>query len=516
MILALVALSCLLSLGALLAGVAAMRAASQPPEPARPDFDLLGRLAAFERMLESAPRDIRGDMAAFKLELKQELVALSTTLETRLGRFAQEQGGHLTGLRTESTEGRKAFDEALTRHVEGFSHAQTTRLGETNLAMKELRERVELQTKEARVEQKTALDGIALRLAELNTGHAERQEQLREQMRGHLDSMREGNEKKLDEMKGVVDEKLSATLEQRLGEKFATVSERLEAVHKGLGEMQALATDVGGLKRVLTNVKARGGFGELRLGQLLGDMMTADQYEAQVAVRSGAGERVDFAIKLPGRGENPDRPLWLPIDCKFPQEDFERLQAAQDHGDAAEVESRAKDLEKAVRVQAKSIGEKYVQPPHTTDFAILYLPTEGLFAEVIRRPGLVADLQAKHKIMVTGPTTLAAILNSLQMGFRTLAIEKRSSEVWQVLGAAKAEFRNYGEVWGKLGEKLEQAQKLHEKVATRNRQIERKLKGVEEHRPRELGASAPPQPLAAPVAPLDLLTSIDDLEDEAA
>ena len=513
MILVLLALSCLLSLGALLVGVAAFRAASRPPEPAQPDFDLLGRLGAFERQLETAPRDIRGDMAGFKLELKQELVALSTTLETRLGRFAQEQGGHLTGLRTESADGRRAFDEALTRHVDGFSHAQTTRLGETNLAMKELRERVEGQTKEARAEQQRALEGIALRLAELNTGHAERQEQLREQMRGHLDSMREGNEKKLDEMKGVVDEKLSATLEQRLGEKFATVSERLEAVHKGLGEMQALATDVGGLKRVLTNVKARGGFGELRLGQLLGDMLTADQYEKQVAVRAGAGERVDFAIKLPGRSENSDKPLWLPIDCKFPQEDFDRLHAAQERGDPAEVEGCAKDLEKAVRLQAKSIGEKYVQPPHTTDFAILYLPTEGLFAEVIRRPGLVTDLQSKHKIMVTGPTTLAAILNSLQMGFRTLAIEKRSSEVWEVLGAAKAEFKAYGETWTRLGEKLEQAQKLHEKVAVRNRAIERKLRRVEDARPESLPPASDPAPLLAlKQAALDE----DDLADEAA
>ena len=509
----LLALSCLLSLGALLAALGALRAASRPPEPARPDFDLLGRLAAFERQLEAAPRDVRSDLGQMRTELAQHLATQFTLLEERFGRFAQDQGGHLTGLRTESTEGRKAFDEALARHVEGFSHTQTTRLGETNLAMKDLRERVELQTKEARAEQKVALEAIATRLGELNTGHAERQEQLREQMRGHLDSMREGNEKKLDEMKGVVDEKLSATLEQRLGEKFATVSERLEAVHKGLGEMQALATDVGGLKRVLTNVKARGGFGELRLGQLLGDMFTADQYEKQVAVRSGAGERVDFAIKLPGRSADHDRPLWLPIDCKFPQEDFERLQAAQDQGDAAEVEARAKDLEKAVRLQAKSIGEKYVHPPHTTDFAILYLPTEGLFAEVIRRPGLVSELQAKHKIMVTGPTTLAAILNSLQMGFRTLAIEKRSSEVWEVLGAAKAEFKAYGETWTRLGEKLEQAQKLHEKVAVRNRAIERKLRRVEDARPESLPPASDPAPLLAlKQAALDE----DDLADEAA
>ena len=511
----LLALSCLLSLGALLAALGALRAASRPPEPARPDFDLLGRLAAFERQLEAAPRDVRADLGLMRTELQQHLATQFSLLEERFGRFTQEQGGHLTGLRTESAEGRKASDEALARHVEGFSHTQTTRLGETNLAMKELRERVELQTKEARVEQKAALEAIAVRLGELNTGNALQQEQLREQMRGHLDLMRKGNEEKLDQMKGVVDEKLSATLEQRLGEKFATVSERLEAVHKGLGEMQALATDVGGLKRVLTNVKSRGGFGELRLGQLLGDMLTPDQYEKQVAVRAGAGERVDFAIKLPGRSADHDRPLWLPIDCKFPQEDFDRLHAAQERGDAAEVEACAKDLEKAVRVQAKSIGEKYVQPPHTTDFAILYLPTEGLFAEVIRRPGLVTDLQTKHKIMVTGPTTLAAILNSLQMGFRTLAIEKRSSEVWEVLGAAKAEFRSYGDTWSKLGEKLEQAQKLHEKVAVRNRAVERKLRRVEDARP-EAVAAPERGPLLALTQAGASHSDDDDLADEAA
>ena len=513
MILALVALCCLLSLGGLLVGVAAYRAAARPPEPAGPDFDLLGRLAAFERQLDSAPRDIRGDMAAFKLELKQELVALSTTLETRLGRFAQEQGGHLTGLRTESADGRRAFDEALTRHVEGFSHAQTTRLGETNLAMKELRERVEGQTKEARVEQKLALEAIAVRLGELNTGHAERQEQLREQMRGHLDAIREGNEKKLDEMKGVVDEKLSITLNERLDSSFKTVSERLEAVHKGLGEMQSLATGVGDLKRVLTNVKSRGGWGELRLKQLLDDMLTPDQYESQVAVRAGAGERVDFAVKLPGRSADSDKPLWLPIDAKFPQEDFERLQQAQERGEPAEVEACAHALEKAVRLQAKSLCAKYVQPPHTTDFAILYLPTEGLFAEVIRRPGLVSDLQSAHKVMVTGPTTLAAILNSLQMGFQTLAVEKRSAQVWDTLRDVKAEFSKYGAAWDKVGKHLRAAGDAHEDIGKRTRVMDRRLRKVEDHRPDPLAGEAP---LLALSHPAPSTHDDDELADEAA
>ena len=350
-------------------------------------------------------------------------MALSTGLQTRLGQSEQGIGTQLATSRTEAAQGRKDAEEALGRHVEAFSGTQATRLHETNQQMKELRERTE-----------AALTLMQGKVEALNKEAGERQEAMREQIRTHLELIRTGNETKLDEMKGVVDEKLSATLEARLGEKFATVSERLEAVHKGLGEMQALATDVGGLKRVLTNVKARGGFGELRLGQLLGDMLTPDQYEKQVAVRAGAGERVDFAIKLPGRTDNPDKPLWLPIDCKFPQEDFERLQAAQDGGDAAEVEARSKDLEKAVRIQAKSIGEKYVQPPHTTDFAILYLPTEGL----VRRgdPAARAGQRPAGQVQDHGDGADNARGHPQQPADGLPArstIEKRSSEVWEVL-----------------------------------------------------------------------------------
>ena len=505
MIPALLALVCLLSAGALFVSLQTLRAARRPPEPPAVHPEVFARLAAMESRLEAAPRDIRGDIGERMNELRQVLAIQFTQGEERFGRFAQEQGGHLSGLRTEAATGRKDAEEALGRHVTGFSEVQTRRLSETNAQMKALQERTE-----------AALKAMDERLQALTKDQGERAEMLKESVRGHLETLSKGNQEKLDEMRGVVDEKLSATLEQRLGEKFSSVSERLEAVHKGLGEMQALATDVGGLKRVLTNVKSRGGFGELRLGQLLGDMLTADQYEAQVAVRAGAGERVDFAIKLPGRSADHDRPLWLPIDCKFPQEDFDRLHAAQERGEAAEVEACARDLEKAVRVQAKSIGEKYVQPPHTTDFAILYLPTEGLFAEVIRRPGLVTDLQTKHKIMVTGPTTLAAILNSLQMGFKTLAIEKRSSEVWDVLTSAKAEFKSYGEVWTKLGQKLDDAQKLHEKVAVRNRAVERKLRKVEDVRPEALPAAREALPLLPLAAAVPVEEDEDAREDEAA
>jgi DNA recombination protein RmuC len=241
--------------------------------------------------------------------------------------------------------------------------------------------------------------------------------------------------------------------------------------------MQSLATGVGDLKRVLTNVKSRGGWGEVQLGMLLEDLLTVEQYATNVRIRPESAETVEFAVRLPGRNEGA--PLHLPIDAKFPHEDYERLLSAHENGNAADVERASAALERAVRVQAKSISEKYVHPPHSTDFAIMYLPTEGLFAEVVRRPGLASDIQSTFRVMLTGPTTLAALLTSLQMGFRTLAIEKRSSEVWQVLSAAKTEFRKYGEVWSKLGKQLDSARRTVEEAGKRTRMVERKLRDVE-------------------------------------
>ena len=277
-------------------------------------------------------------------------------------------------------------------------------------------------------------------------------------MAGGLETLRTDNADKLEKMRATVEEKLQGTLEKRLGESFQLVSDRLEQVHKGLGEMQTLATGVGDLKRVLSNVKSRGGWGEVQLGMLLEDMLTKDQFATNVRVRPDAGEVVEYAVRLPGRAGD-DIPLWLPIDAKFPHEDYDRLLLAQEGTAAEEVEKAALALERAIRLQAKAICEKYVHPLQSTDFAIMYLPTEGLFAEVIRRPGLASELQTKHRVMVQGPTTLAALLTSLQMGFRTLAIEKRSSEVWQVLGAAKAEFMKYGQVWERLGKQLDTAKR---------------------------------------------------------
>jgi len=319
---------------------------------------------------------------------------------------------------------------------------------------------------------------VEQRLETLRTENEARLEQVRATLATELEKMRQGNEAKLEKMRETVDEKLQGTLERRLGESFKLVSTQLEQVQKGLGEMQTIASDVGGLKRVLTNVKSRGGWGEVQLARQLEDVLTPEQYAENVSTIPGSSERVEFAVKLPGAGDD-DRPVWLPIDSKFPQEDYERLLSAQESGEAAAIESAGKDIERAILLQAKTIASKYVEPPHTTDFGIMYLPTEGLYAEVMRRPGFVSRLQNEHRIVVVGPTTLMALLNSLQMGFRTLAIERRSSEVWQVLSAAKAEFQKYGQVWEKLEQQLQRAQNTVKQAGVRTRAVERQLRGVE-------------------------------------
>jgi DNA recombination protein RmuC len=298
---------------------------------------------------------------------------------------------------------------------------------------------------------------------------------VRTTLQSQLNTLQQGNEVKLDQMRATVEEKLQSTLEARLGESFRLVSERLEQVHKGLGEMQTLAAGVGDLKRVLTNVKTRGGFGEVQLGALLEQMLTPDQYEANVATRPGSKERVEYAIRLPGR----EQTCWLPIDAKFPIEDYERLHQAQERADLAAMEDAARALEGRIKLEARRIREKYVEAPHTTDFALLFLPTEGLYAEVLRRPGVVETLQREQRVVVTGPTTLAAILNSLQMGFRTMALEKRSAEVWQVLGAVKTEFGKFGDVLARVKDQLQSASNTIEKAEKRTRAMDRALKTVE-------------------------------------
>lgn len=325
-------------------------------------------------------------------------------------------------------------------------------------------------------------------LRALSDANERRLIEVRSAVEQRLSALQEGNERKLEQMRSTVDEKLHATLELRLGESFKQVADRLEQVHRGLGEMQMLAKDVGSLNRVLSNVKTRGIFGEVQLSGLLEQVFTADQYATNVETVPGTGKRVEFAIKLPGRRDD-GAPLWLPIDCKFPREDYERLVEAHERADPAGVEAAGKAIESQLRAQARTIREKYVAPPHTTDFGMMFVPTEGLYAEALRRPGLVEGMQREHKVMLVGPTTLLATLTSLQMGFRTLAIEQRSAEVWEVLGAVKTEFKAFGDVLARTKRKLDEASKTIDAAEVRSRMMARRLRGVEalpETRAREL------------------------------
>jgi DNA recombination protein RmuC len=320
-------------------------------------------------------------------------------------------------------------------------------------------------------------EGIVQQLAALNQASQQHAEQLRATLNERLAAIQTDNANRLEEMRKTVDEKLHATLEQRLGQSFQLVSERLELVHRGLGEMQTLAAGVGDLKRVLTNVKTRGVWGEVQLIAMIEQIFTPEQFATNVATRPNSSERVEVAIRLPGGGDH--RPVWLPIDAKFPVEDYQRLLDAHERADAEAAEAAAKALEARLRTEARTIREKYVEPPYTTDFAILYLPAEGLYAEALRRPGLAESLQRELRVVLAGPTNLAALLNSLQMGFRTLAIEKRASEVWQVLGQVKTEFAKFGEVLEKTKTKLDQARSQFDQIGVRSRAIERKLRDVE-------------------------------------
>jgi len=308
----------------------------------------------------------------------------------------------------------------------------------------------------------------------------ERIERLQKSNEARLKDLQADNSRKLDQMRAVVEEKLQHTLETRLGESFKQVSERLEQVHKGLGEMQALASGVGDLKKVLTNVKSRGTWGEVQLGNLLEQVLAPEQYEANVATRPGSREQVEFAIKLPGRDEHREEIVWLPIDAKFPTEDYQRLVEAQEAAAPEAAEAAGKQLEARIKGSARDIRDKYLAPPHTTDFAIMFLPTEGLYAEVVRRPGLLETLQREFRVVVSGPTTLAALLNSLQMGFRTLAIEQRSSEVWKLLAAVKAEFGKFGGILDRVHKQLATASRSIDTATRKTRTIERKLRKVEE------------------------------------
>jgi DNA recombination protein RmuC len=394
-------------------------------------------------------------------DLRSMLQASSERLERELRREIAESS---RGARQETTQNLATFQQTLTQQGAEATRTQNTQIDAFGQQLALL--------------QKTLSDTLNNQLSGLSEANARRLSEVRETLEKQLVQLQTTNAAKLDEMRATVDEKLQTTLQARLGESFKQVADRLEQVHKGLGEMQTLAQGVGDLKHLLTNVKTRGIFGEAQLASLLEQVFVPDQYAVQVATRPGSKNVVDFAIKLPGKSDTGE-PLWLPIDAKFPNEDYERLLDAQGRADVLGAEAAGKALEVRIRLEAKSMVEKYVEPPYTTDFAILFLPTEGLYAEVLRRPGLMESLQRDYRVTLAGPTTLLAMLSSLQMGFRTLALEKRSSEVWQVLGAVKTEFNKFGDVLAKVKSQTETVLKTLDSAETRSRAMSRVLKKVD-------------------------------------
>jgi len=399
---------------------------------------------------------------------RKELQDLRAQLQTATERLERE-------LRTEITESSRGGRQELTQNLATF---QQTLVQQGAEATRTQNTQIDAFGQQLTLMQKSLSDTLTTQLSQVSESNARRMAEIRQTLEVQLAQLQTTNTAKLDEMRATVDEKLQTTLQARLGESFKQVAERLEQVHKGLGEMQSLAQGVGDLKHLLTNVKTRGMFGEAQLASLLEQVFVPDQYAVQVATRPGSKNVVDFAIKLPGKSDTGE-PLWLPIDAKFPNEDYERLLDAQANADAAGAEAAGKALELRIRLEAKSISEKYVEPPYTTDFAILFLPTEGLYAEVLRRPGLMEGLQREHRVTLAGPTTLLAMLSSLQMGFRTLALEKRSSEVWQVLGAVKTEFGKFGGMLDKARAQTETVLKTLTDADVRTRAMNRVLKKVE-------------------------------------
>ncbi|WP_282296990.1 DNA recombination protein RmuC [Stenotrophomonas sp. PS02289] len=392
-------------------------------------------------------------------------------------------------LREEARIGRSELREQLEglgrqqdARLESFARALTDLSTRTDQRLDLLRDALNDDARKAREEstgaQQRLGDSLGQRLQDLIQRNEQRIGEMRGTLEQQLQTLQRDNAEKLDQMRVTVDEKLQSTLEARLGASFQLVSDRLEQVQRGLGEMQQLATGVGDLKRVLTNVKNRGSWGEVQLENILEQTLTQEQYARGVKVRPDSGEMVDIAVRLPGRSPD-DVPVWLPIDSKFPSEDYERLLDAQEQGDVDGVRQQGAQLERAIRIQAKSISDKYIVPPHTTDFAVMFLPTEGLYAEVIRRPGLVDLLQREHRVVVAGPTTVTALLNSLQMGFRTLAIEQRSSEVWVLLGAVKSEFGKFAGILEKAEKQISTVGRSLGEASRKTRTIERRLRGVE-------------------------------------
>ncbi|MGC8750451.1 DNA recombination protein RmuC [Hydrotalea sp.] len=427
-------------------------------------------------------KNLKEEFVINRKENAEASAALRTETNLQLNNFAQTITLQLTQLSNANEEKLNAIRVTLENSFNNFQQRidangqagitalqQNLALFQTNLneALKEYKNRM--------LEQFSLFEN---NIQNQHAGNTEKMRELKQALETSVKNLQEGNEKKLEEMRKTVDEKLNDTLEKRLGESFKLVSDRLEAVHKGLGEMQTLATSVGDLKKVMTNVKQRGVLGEYQLQNIIEDLLTTEQYERNVKTKPGSGALVEFAIKMP-HGRNFEKIVWLPIDSKFPKEDYEALTDAYEKGDAEKIEESRKSFINAIKRSAKEIKEKYIDPPNTTEYGIMFLPFESLFGEVLRVPGLFELLQKEYKITITGPTTLSALLNSLQMGFRTLAIEKRSSEVWDLLGAVKTDFKQFGDVLAKTKKKLIEATDVIDKSEVRTRAIERKLRNVE-------------------------------------
>jgi len=440
----------------------------------------IGTLTSY---LKDTEKNLKDEFVTNRKESAETATGLRTEIGNQLNKFIQtfsEQLGNLTKSNEEKLEAiRKTFEDKLVdfqKSIDSNSKESRNELKENlesfkkelNEALKDYRERLREQFTEFEKNQKTQ-----------NVANSEKISELKLSLEKSVKTMQEGNEKKLEEMRKTVDEKLNETLEKRLGESFKQVSDRLEAVHKGLGEMQTLAVSVGDLKKVMSNVKSRGVLGEYQLQNIIEDLLTNEQYEKNVKTKVGSGAVVEFAIKMP-HGNNLEKTLWLPIDSKFPKEDYEALVDAYDKADLVKIEEYTKAFIRGIKKNAQDIKEKYIDPPNTTEYGIMFLPYESLFGEVLRVPGLFEQLQRDYKITITGPTTLSALLNSLQMGFRTLAIEKRSSEVWDLLGAVKTEFGQFGDVLAKTKKKLIEATNVIDTSEVRTRAIERKLRHVQE------------------------------------
>ena len=442
-----------------------------------------------ERVEGELRREIGESARGGRQELQQTLGAFQAALTRQGAEATRTQNAQLDAFSQQLVQLRGTLGDTLTHQLQAISQGMGHQAAEATRTQNAQIDAFAQQLVQLRT---TLSESLVRQLQDMSESNARRLAEVRTTLDAQLAQLQQSNAVKLDEMRATVDEKLQSTLQARLGESFKQVADRLEQVHKGLGEMQTLAQGVGDLKHLLTNVKTRGMFGEAQLEALLEQVLAPDQYATQVVTRPGSRNVVDFAIRLPGRNVD-GAPCWLPIDAKFPNEDYERLLDAQQRADAEGAETAARGLEQRIRLEAKSMAEKYLEPPHTTDFAILFLPTEGLYAEVLRRPGLMEALQRDHRVTLAGPTTLMAMLNSLQMGFRTLALEKRSSEVWQVLGAVKTEFGKFGDVLAKVKSQTQTVLNTLDIAETRSRAMSRALKTVE----------ALPQDQASQVLPLE-------------